>query len=249
MRRALLGNTLILLAALMAAPAMADDAELATVRAKMDSMFDEIAPENITSSPVEGWYTVQKGSIVAYVSGDGRYLLQGDLIDLDSQTNLSERTRTDARRAVMAAVTDDEVITFSPPEVKYSVTVFTDVTCTYCRKLHQEIDEYLDQGIEIRYLLYPRNGPASSSWSRSEAVWCARDRNTALTAAKSDQGFPTNKCDASKINDHYILGQKIGLSGTPALVFDDGTMVSGYLPAATLASRLLLMEQSAAAAQ
>jgi len=249
MRRALLANTLIFIAAFSAGPVIADDAELAKVRAKMDSMFDEIAPENITTSAVDGWYTVQKGAIVAYVSGDGRYLLQGDLIDLDSQTNLSEKTRTDARRAVMATVTDDEVITFSPQDVKYSVTVFTDVTCTYCRKLHQEIDDYLDQGIEIRYLLYPRNGPASSSWTRSEDVWCARDRNSALTAAKMDKAFPTNKCDASEIGEHYILGQKIGLSGTPALVFDDGSMVSGYLPAATLASRLLLMEQSAAAAE
>lgn len=222
----------------------ADDAELEAVRAKMNSMFQEIAPENVKRSPVDGWYTVQKGSIVAYVSADGRYLLQGDLIDLDHQVNLSERSRTDARRELMSSVTDAEVILFSPANVKHSVTVFTDVDCTYCRKLHSQIDEYMAQGIQIRYMLYPRGGPASRSWNTSEDVWCAKDRNGALTAAKSDRSFDTENCDASAISKHYILGQNVGLSGTPAIVFDDGTLVSGYLPPATLASRLQLAQKT-----
>ena len=238
--------SLLAISLMSAAPVWAaDDAELEAVRAKMNSMFKEIAPENISKSPVYGWYTVQKGSIVAYVSGDGRYLLQGDMIDLDSQVNLSERSRTDARRELMSAVTDDEVILFSPANVKHSVTVFTDVDCTYCRKLHSQIDEYLAQGIEIRYMLYPRGGPASRSWNTSEDVWCANDRNGALTAAKSDREFDTQNCDASAISKHYILGQNVGLSGTPALVFDDGTLVSGYLPPAALTDRLQLTQQSA----
>lgn len=224
----------------------ADDAALEEVRAKIDAMFQEIKPENVNYSPVEGWYTVQKGSIIAYVSGDGRYLLQGDLIDLDRQVNLSEQTRSDGRREILASITDEQVILFSPAEIKHTVTVFTDVDCTYCRKLHSQIDEYLAEGIQIRYMLYPRNGPASRSWSTSEDIWCASDRNSALTAAKLDQDFKTNKCDASTISKHYMLGQNVGLSGTPAIVFDDGTLVSGYLPPATLASRLQLIQQSAA---
>jgi thiol:disulfide interchange protein DsbC len=224
----------------------AEDAALEEVRAKMNAMFDTIAPENISRSPVDGWYTVQKGSIVAYVSEDGRYLLQGDMIDLDTQVNLSEQSRNSSRRQVMSSLEDDKTIVFSPAELKYRVTVFTDVDCTYCRKLHSQIDEYLAAGIEIRYLLYPRNGPASSSWSTSEDVWCARDRNHALTAAKLNRDFESQKCDASTITEHYMLGQKIGLSGTPAIVFDDGSLVSGYLPPASLASRLQMMQQTAA---
>jgi len=222
-----------------------DDAELETVRARMNLMFQEITPENVSKSPVDGWYTVQKGSIVAYVSADGRYLLQGDLIDLDKQVNLSERSRTDARRELMSSVSDDEAILFSPAIVRHSVTIFTDVDCTYCRKLHSQIDEYVAQGIEVRYLLYPRGGPASRSWNTSEDVWCANDRNGALTAAKTDRKFDTKNCDASVISKHYSLGQNVGLSGTPAIVFDDGTLVSGYLPPATLADRLNLIQQSA----
>jgi len=225
----------------------ADDAELEVVRAKMNEMFDQIGPENVDESPVDGWYTVHKGSIVAYVSADGRYLLQGDMIDLDQQVNLTEQTRNVTRREIMSTLEDDQTIIFSPEEVKHRVTVFTDVDCTYCRKLHSQIDEYMAAGIEVRYLLYPRSGPASRSWNTSEDIWCSRDRNQALTAAKMDRDFESQKCDASTISEHYMLGQNVGLTGTPALVFDDGTLVSGYLPPATLASRLQLIQQQAAA--
>lgn len=227
-----------------AADAVAN-AALEEVRAKIDAMFQEIGPENVNESPVDGWYTVHKGSVIAYVSQDGRYLLQGDMIDLDQQVNLSELARSESRREVMSALEDEQTIIFSPAKPKHRVTVFTDVDCTYCRKLHGQMDEYLAAGIEIRYLLYPRNGPSSRSWNKSEEVWCARDRNRALTAAKLDRDFETNKCDASVITTHYMLGQNVGLTGTPAIVFEDGTLVSGYLPPATLTSRLQLMQQTA----
>lgn len=214
------------------------DAELEAVRTKISEMFESVDPENINASPIDGWYTIQSGSVVAYVSADGRYLLQGDIIDLDRQVNLTELSRNEARRDLVAGLDKDRSITFSPSEVKHTVTVFTDIDCTYCRKLHNEIDEYLEKGIEVRYLLYPRNGPASKAWSTSEDVWCARDRNAALTAAKLDRSFETAKCDASVVSDHYMLGRDIGLSGTPAIVFEDGTLVGGYLPPAALAMRL-----------
>lgn len=217
---------------------VADDAELQAVRVKISEMFESVDAEDIKSGPIDGWYTIQRGSVVAYVSADGRYLLQGDIIDLEHQVNLTELSRNDARRDLVAALDDDRSIMFSPAEVKHTVTVFTDIDCTYCRKLHADIDEYLEKGIQVRYVLYPRNGPASKAWSTSEDVWCARDRNAALTAAKLDRSFETAKCDASAVTDHYTLGREIGLSGTPAIVFEDGTLVGGYLPPAALAMRL-----------
>lgn len=216
----------------------ADDAELNQIRTKVTEMFQAIEPDHINRSPVEGWFTVHQGPIVAYISADGRYLLQGDLIDLDHQVNLSEKTRTDSRRDLMSKVGDDQVITFSPAEVKHRVTIFTDVDCIYCRKLHAEIDTYLANGIQVRYVLYPRNGPASASWNTSEDVWCANDRNHALTEAKLDHSFETQKCDSSMISNNFTLGRDVGLSGTPAIVFDDGTLLSGYLPADALWLRL-----------
>ena len=234
--RYLLAASLLGLAALSSAAAV--DPKLEEVRTKVSEMFESIEAKHVNLSPIDGWYTIQKGSVVAYISDDGRYLLQGDLIDLDQQVNLSEQSRSVSRRVLVSELNDEQSILFSPAEVKHSVTVFTDIDCAYCRKLHSQIDEYLDRGIAIRYVLYPRNGPASRAWSTSEDVWCSRDRNSALTAAKLDREFETSKCDASMITRHYTLGQDIGLSGTPAIVLEDGTMISGYMPPEALGSRL-----------
>ncbi len=212
--------------------------ELQHVRDKVTGMFDSIEPEHVNASPIDGWYMIQKGSTVAYITEDGRYLLQGDLIDLDNEINLTEASRSQSRRELMASVIADNSITFSPAETKYSVSVFTDVECTYCRRLHSQIDEYLAHGIEVRYLLYPRNGPASRSWNTSEEVWCATDRRNALTMAKLDRKFESSSCDASIIQDNYVLGKAVGLSGTPAIVFDNGTLIGGYLPPDALRERL-----------
>ena len=220
------------------AVAAAGDAELESVRAIVMEKFEGLEAKNVQPSDVKGWYTIQKGPIVAYVSADGRYLLQGDMIDLEAQVNLSDQVRSSMRRDVMARVSSEEVIAFSPAEVKYSVSVFTDIDCTYCRKLHAEIDQYMANGIEVRYLLYPRNGPSSRSWNTAEQVWCAKDRNYALTQAKLDKDFSTSNCDSSMVADHYLIGQDVGLSGTPAIVFDDGTLLAGYLPPAALLQRL-----------
>ena len=224
--------------AVVPAAAQEVDAELEQVRQKVVAQFDMIEAQDVVPSPVDGWYTIHKGSIVAYVSANGRYLLQGDMIDLDSNVNMSETVRNDSRRNLMDRVPDEDVIAFSPAEVKYSVAVFTDVEWTYCRRLHGQIDEYLAHGIEVRYLLYPRNGPTSRAWTTAEEVWCSTDRNGALTAAKSDQEFATSDCDSSIVKDHYALGHEIGLSGTPAIVLDDGTLISGYLPPDQLKERL-----------
>ena len=212
-------------------------------RERIAEMFESILPEHVKPSPVDGWYTIQKSSVVAYITTDGHYLLQGDLIDLERQVNLTEANRTDARRDVMSAIADDQVITFSPAEVKYSVSIFTDVECTYCRRLHSQMDEYLAHGIEVRYLLYPRSGPASRSWITEEEVWCSADRASALTMAKLDKKFETSACDASIVQDHYVMGQEVGLTGTPAIIFEDGELLAGYLPPDALRLRL---EQKAA---
>ncbi len=230
--------TISLIAMLTAPAAAVADAKLEAVREKITAMFDIIEAEDINGSPINGWYTIQKGSVVAYISEDGRYMMQGDLIDLDENVNLSEVARTDSRRELMSSVGAKEFITFSPEEPKYSVAVFTDVDCTYCRRLHSQIEDYMSEGIEVRYLLYPRNGPASRAWSKSESIWCSTDRQTALTEAKLGKDVEATKCDASTVQSHYSLGQEVGLSGTPAIVLEDGELIGGYLPAEALRMRL-----------
>jgi thiol:disulfide interchange protein DsbC len=231
---------LILASALAVVPAQAGESDevAAEERERIAGLFESIEPENIFSSPIDGWYSIRRGSIVAYISKDGRYLLQGDIIDLDTQVNLTEESRSLARRDLMSAVEDEQVIIFSPEEVQYSVSIFTDVDCTYCRRLHSQIEDYMAHGIEVRYLLFPRGGPASSSWNVAEEVWCATDRADALTLAKLDRDFETSSCDATMVQDHYVMGQEVGLAGTPAIVLDDGELIAGYLPPDALKMRL-----------
>jgi len=214
------------------------DPKLEAVRATVAEMFAFIEPQDIGPSPIEGWYTVHSGSIVAYISEDGHYLLQGDLIDLVAEVNLSEQARSKSRRELLSTVDNNDAILFSPVEVKHTVTVFTDVDCTYCRKLHSQIDDYMDLGIEVRYLLYPRNGPASRAWTTSEDVMCASDRGSALTAAKLDRKFKTSKCKSGALTQHYSLGRDVGLTGTPAIVLEDGTLIGGYVAPEALAMRI-----------
>jgi thiol:disulfide interchange protein DsbC len=218
-------------------------AELQNVRETVSNMFSGVEAEHVFESPVAGWYEVRRGAVIAYISADGRYLMQGDMIDLDQQANLSENSRNAARVAMMSAVPDEDLIVFTPDEIKYSVSVFTDVDCTYCRRLHSQMDEYLAQGIEVRYFLYPRSGPATASWDKAEKVWCSDDRQEAITQAKLEKSFDSNNCDASMITAHYAMGQDIGLRGTPAIVAEDGTLFSGYLPPLQLSEALASLEQ------
>jgi thiol:disulfide interchange protein DsbC len=223
---------------LVALPMLAPAGELEEVRAKVAAAFEEIEPENVQPSPVDGWYVIRRDTVVAYISADGKYLLQGELYDVDTQVNLTEALRNSARVEMLAGLPDERAIVFAPESVKYSVSVFTDVDCTYCRRFHSQIDQYLAQGIKVRYLLYPRNGPESEAWKTAERVWCAADRKEALTLAKLDRNFESKSCDASIVRDHYELGHEVGLSGTPALVLDDGTLISGYVPPAELSERM-----------
>ncbi len=227
-----IGNLLPAVVLLFAVPVSAQEvsAELQKVREVVSERFAEISPEEIFESQIPGWYTIRKGAIVAYISADGRYLLQGDMIDLESNANLTEESRNDARVKMMSDVPNEQLIVFTPEKVEATVSIFTDIDCTFCRRLHAQLDEYMAEGIEIRYFLYPRNGPTSPSWAKAENVWCADDRNEALTLAKLDEDYPTRTCDASVVSSHYLIGQDVGLRGTPAIILHDGSLFSGYLP-------------------
>ncbi len=214
--------------------------DLDAVKAKFVERFPQVKAESIHTGPLDGLLEIREGTMVAYLSDDGRYLFQGDLIDLETDTNLTQKSAGIARAKLMADVPAAAEIVFSPEgEARHSVTVFTDIDCTFCRKLHQRMDEYLSAGIEVRYLMYPRSGPGSPSWDKAENVICAKDRNRAITMAKNDEVVVSDDCvEASVLMDSYRLGAAVGLSGTPAIVFSDGQIVSGYLPPAELIRRL-----------
>jgi thiol:disulfide interchange protein DsbC len=193
----------------------------------------------ISPSPIPGLYEVVAGAQIMYVSIDGRYLLQGDLYDLDHRENLTESTRATQRKKLIDGVDESTMIIFKPEnkKVKHKITVFTDIDCGYCRKLHREIQTYLDEGIEIRYLAFPRSGANTKSYYKAVTVWCSDDRKAAITEAKSGTPQPRKDCK-NPVLKHMDLADRFGVSGTPTIVMDNGDVVPGYVPAKRLAAML-----------
>ena len=141
-------------------------------------------PDAITKSPISGLFEVTYGPEIMYVTGDGRFLIQGDLVDLESKKNLTEDKRSVGRLKLIDTIDPATMITFAPKKVKHIVTVFTDIDCPYCRKMHSQIADYLNRGIEIRYLAFPRSGLNTPSYYKAVSVWCADDRKEALSKKK-----------------------------------------------------------------
>jgi len=228
---------LVMLAALVASGAQADPAK-SDPRAAIAKKL-EVELDAIRTSPLPGIFEVARGGEVLYVSADGRYALSGELYETGSGKNLTERRRIEARASALRGVPDSEAIIFGPEKPRYSVTVFTDVDCAFCRQLHKEIAEYNRRGVRVKYLFYPRTGPGTESWRKAEAVWCAPDRREALTRAKQGASIPgKGACAANPVARTYELGQELGIRGTPGIFTERGDYLAGYLTPDELVKKL-----------
>ena len=147
----------------------------------------------------------------------------------DTRTEITENRLSELKVAALAAVGEDQMIIYGPEDAKDTVTVFTDIDCGFCRKLHSEMAKYNDEGIRIRYLFYPRAGIGSESYNKAVSVWCAEDRKAAMDKAKAGGEVERKTCE-NPVEAHYELGQTMRLSGTPALILEDGEMVPGFVP-------------------
>lgn len=230
-------------ACVVAAPfTRADDG---AVRRAIAKLVPDATIDTIAESVLPGIYEVGVGGQVVYVSADGRYLMQGNLFDIDNKVDLTERRRNGARQAALAEVPPEKRIIFAPSEVKHRVTVFTDIDCGYCRRLHQEVAEYNARGIAVEYLFFPRAGLGSESFQKAVNVWCASDRKVAMTRAKAGETLENRECD-NPIAEDYAFGHRIGFGGaTPTLITEDGTILPGYMPAEVLLQRLEGLKQLA----
>ncbi len=198
----------------------------------------------IAETPVPGVLEVQVDSDIIYLSADGNYLLQGRLFDLENRVDLTDRARSAVRRELLGTVSTAEQISFAPTNPEHSVIVFTDVDCGYCRKLHEQMAEYNELGIAIHYMMYPRAGIGSPSYDKAVSVWCSADQKTAMTQAKQGKEPVRRDCD-NPVESQYKLGQKIGMTGTPAIVTLDGTLIPGYVPPGALKQRLDVLSATA----
>jgi thiol:disulfide interchange protein DsbC len=195
--------------------------------------------EDLRPSPIPGIFEFTQGAEISYMTADGKYFLDGNLYDMATRENLTEALRTRARLAMISAVPESEMLIFGPKNPQYTITVFTDVDCAYCRKLHSEMAELNRLGVRVRYMFFPRTGPNTESWKKAEVVWCSADRNEALTRAKAGGQLDMNKkCDATPVAREYALGQSIGVRGTPAILTENGDYISGYMPPRELVQQI-----------
>jgi thiol:disulfide interchange protein DsbC len=202
-------------------------------------LFPTVLPTDVFDSPLEGFYEVALGTSIAYVSRDGKYVLQGDLYAIDSLENLTDLRRADVRVIMLNSVDRSKTILYETDgPARYRVMIFTDVDCGYCRQFHRDIEQVLAMGIEVEYFFFPRTGPNTESWSKAESVWCSRDQHAALTQAKTTGNIAEVPCFGSPVADHYNLGQRIGIRGTPAIFNQQGEELGGYLTPEMLLAQL-----------
>jgi thiol:disulfide interchange protein DsbC len=196
--------------------------------------------EKISDSPIKGMYQVElTGGQILHITQDGIFLIAGDLYQVTESKliNLADLKRNEKRQKLLAKLDESEMVVFSPEKPLQTVTVFTDFDCTYCRKLHMEVPALNELGVSVRYLAYPRAGVPSASYDKMVSAWCADDPNTALTDAKMGKAIPKKTC-ANPVAKHYRMGEDFGVTGTPALILEDGQLLPGYMPAPALAARL-----------
>lgn len=229
-----------------AAPAAA--AAPKAVLVALQNLAPGVQPDAVSPAPVPGFYQVIAAGQLVYVSADGKYMFNGDLIDLSSKHNLSERGWAAFRKAELEKVPAAQRIVFAPAHPKYTISVFSDVTCGYCRMFHSQIDKINAEGIAVQYLAWPRDGVTdtagepTATYKEMVSVWCAADRKAAFTAAKQGQAPKPAQC-ANPVKQQFELGEKLGVTGTPMIVGPDGMMLGGYLPPDKL---LKMLEQGGA---
>jgi thiol:disulfide interchange protein DsbC len=220
-----------------AAPAVKPGTPDERARDAIRKLNAQVQIDHIGAAPIKGFREVIVGGQVIYVTDDGRYLLQGSLYDIDAQKDLGQASLAEVRRKLLKTIPVSDRIVFAPPNPKYTVSVFTDVECGYCRKLHSDIAEYNRQGIAIQYLAFPRMGLGSADFNKMVTGWCSADRRKALTDAKNGKILPNRNCK-NPVTMQYDIGQRAGLTGTPMIITAEGVQMPGYMPPADLRAAL-----------
>lgn len=223
------------------APAPASTTVTPAVRKAITAAVAEVAPrasvQNIEPMPIAGLYQVIAQGQVLYMTGDGRYLIQGDAFDIKTRTPLNSVTMNRLRSDAIAKLDPAQMIRFAPANPKYTVTVFTDIDCPYCKAFHANIAEINQLGIAVDYLFWPRSGLNTPSAQKAVDVWCASDRKAALTLA-FEGNTPRNAECKSPVAHDFNLGMALGVDGTPSVIADNGVVLGGYVDPQELLRRL-----------
>ncbi len=225
------------LVALLGWSALAQATDTNAIEARLAGLVPDMSQVAISETPIDGLMQVQVGSEVLYMTADGRYLVQGRVIDMETQTDLTDAAQSGMRREQLATLDAADFVSFGNADSEYEVLVFTDPDCGYCRRLHEQIEDYEAAGIKIHYVAFPRAGAGSSTHTKMVSVWCADDRQGAMDIAKAGGNPPRATCD-NPVMDQYRMGQALGVTGTPSILTFNGDIIPGYVPADRLRERL-----------
>lgn len=238
-----------------ASPAVAAQAPVASgdPRIALAAKIPGARPEDLRATPVPGIFELTHGTDISYVTADAGYVFAGDLYKVSGAgdfPNLSEDRRREMRLGMLAAVPENQMMVFGPADAAHTITVFTDIDCPWCQRMHSQVLAYNKLGIRIRYLFYPRSGPDTESWFKADTVWCSADRNAAFTRAAGGEKLKLAACPSSPVARDYQLGHDVGVNGTPGVVLETGEMIPGYLAPPQLLAHIKksLLESAAAAA-
>jgi len=207
------------------------------VRAALQQLDPDYVPDYVGAAPFPGFREVVVSGQVLYVSDDGRYVMQSQPYDIQAKAMVNSEGLLAYRRSLLDKANHGDRIVFAAPNAKHTISVFTDIECGYCRKLHQDIAELNRNGITVEYLAFPRMGLGSKDYTDMISVWCSSDRRKALTEAKQGKPVAAKNC-TNPVAMQYALGQQLGVNGTPAIFAADGTQLGGYLPPAQLRATL-----------
>ncbi len=212
------------------------------IKRELEASRSDVKVQSVAPSEIPGLYAVQfSNGPQVYATPDGKFFVLGDLFQVQARgfVNLAETKRNGERAKLLATIKPADMVIFKAKgQTKGVITVFTDIDCGYCRKLHKEVPELNAMGVEVRYLAYPRAGIGSESYQKMVTVFCAKDRQATLTRYKNGENVPVNTCKTNPVAMEYELGDKMGVNGTPALIKADGELIPGYMPAADLAQAL-----------
>ncbi len=216
-----------------------------TVSAEMDNTeklkqalaksMPNVEATKISATPIEGLYEVIVGSQVVYMSVDARYMIEGDLFDLKTKKNVSEDAKSVIRLSAIEKLGVDKMLVYKPETVKNTITVVTDIDCPYCRRLHNEIPDYLKNDVQVQYIFMPLKGAADMK--KTVSVWCSDDQQLALDIAKAGGDVEAKSCD-NPIQEHLKLARELGVRGTPAILLENGQLLPGYVPVDKLIAEL-----------
>lgn len=214
----------------------ANEADIKQLKEKLSKRLPVGTKPIVNSTPIAGFYEVILGGQIMYMTKDVHYILEGDLIDMESRQNLTDNARGGIRLKALNELGEDNMLVYTPKgEVKHTITVFTDIYCPYCRKLHNEMGDYMDKGVKVRYIFVPFKGQKSVQTSVS--VWCADDKNKAMDLAKNGENVEKKTCD-NPVSKHQALASELNIRGTPAIMLESGQLLPGYVPSDKLLQQL-----------